>query len=292
MIPRVGAIGRIGLLRNDALGDTLLTLPVATALKRYDREIQVELICSRAFVDLMATHPDLDAAVPDPGGTSGDLARTLRERRYDAVIVLRPTLRNAWGVVKARIPVRVGTAFRAYGPLFNYRWYGHRKTNLKHEVEYNVDLLQVILGRDPGAPEYYLPPPPAEKDTALEIIRSAGLDHDRPIVTIHPGSRGSALAWPIEQFVALASAMKERGVQVIVTGTSEETDLTAQVAAVEGVLDLTGRTTLGQLAWIYKESDTFVANSTGPLHLAAAVGTKVVGIYPAAEINSPDRWGP
>jgi ADP-heptose:LPS heptosyltransferase len=292
MIPRAGAIGRIGLLRNDALGDTLLVLPVATALKRHDPQIEVELICDSAVVDLMGTHPDLDAAVTDPGGGSADLARVLRARKYDAVIVLRPTPRNAWGVFRARIPVRVGTAFRWYGPLFNYRWYGHRKTNIRHEVEYNLDLLRVILGTDPGAPQYYLSPPPTEKESALKILQAAGINHDKPVVAVHPGSRGSALAWPIQNFVSLAELLSSKEVQIIVTGTPEETELTSQVAAIEGALDLTGRTTLGQLAWIYKECDSVVANSTGPLHLGSAVGTKVVGIYPAAEINSPIRWGP
>jgi ADP-heptose:LPS heptosyltransferase len=113
-----------------------------------------------------------------------------------------------------------------------------------------------------------------------------------PVIALHPGGRGSSLAWPIQHFVSLAEQLIGRGVRVIVTGVAEEAELTAPVAAVEGVFDLTGQTTLGELAWIYKECDSVVANSTGPLHLGAAVGTKVVGIYPAAQINSPVRWGP
>lgn len=292
MIPRAGRIDRIGLLRNDALGDTLLVLPVATALKRYDRELEVELVCNDAFVDLMTTHPDLDASVADPGGTARELAKVLRERRYDAIIVLRPTPRNAWACYRARIPIRVGTAFRFYGPLFNYRWYGHRRKNRMHEVDYNLELLKVLLDRDPGAPEYYLPPPPEERASALAILEKVGIDHNRSLMAIHPGSRGSALAWPVHHFVSLAERLREQDIQVVVTGTPDEADRTAPVAAVEGVHDLTGRTTLGELAWVYKECDTLIANSTGTLHLASAVGTKVVGIYPAAAINSPIRWGP
>ena len=292
MIPGANSVGQVGLLRNDALGDTLLVLPAATAIKRYDRNIRVELVCDPAYVDLLRAHPDLDEVIADPGGKAGELARTLRSRRYDALLVLRPTPRNAWAALLARVPLRIGTGYRAYSILFNRRWFGHRRTNLKHEAEYNLELVRRLISKDPGPPQYYLSPPPEERDGAMALLDETGLVSSRPMVAIHPGSRGSALAWPVERFARLAAGLRQEGLQVAVTGLSSESDLTAPVAAVEGVVDLTGRTTLGQLAWVYKYCDCMVANSTGTLHLAAAVGTKVVGIYPAAEINSPVRWGP
>lgn len=293
MIARGRTLSRIGLLRNDALGDTLLTLPVATALKRYDPAVEVELICDPAFKGLMQSHPDLDAVLPDEGGPARRFARRLRQRRYDAVLVLRPAPRNAWAVFRARIPLRAGTAYRFYGPLFNVRWYGHRKNNRRHEVEYNIELLERLLGQDTGHPQYYLPPPPSAEEDARGLLRGAGVRGDRPLAALHPGSRGSALAWPVEHYAELAAMLRREEVQVVITGVEEESDLTARVSrAAPGSVDLTGQTTLEQLAWIYKMCDTMVANSTGTLHLAAAVGTKVLGLYPAAEVNSPKRWGP
>ena len=132
MIPGANSVGQVGLLRNDALGDTLLVLPAAAAIKRYDRNIRVELVCDPAYVDLLRAHPDLDEVIADPGGKAGELARTLRSRRYDALLVLRPTPRNAWAALLARVPLRIGTGYRAYSILFNRRWFGHRRTNLKH----------------------------------------------------------------------------------------------------------------------------------------------------------------
>ena len=283
---------RLGLLRNDALGDTLLALPVASAARRINRTIEVELVCAPELVDLMRAHPDLSDVVADPGGDARGLARVLRRRRYEAILVLRPTPRNALAAFLAGIPVRVGTAWRFYGTLFNLRWHGHRRFNERHEIEYNLLLLQRLLGRDPGTPEFYLPPPPAEQEGTLALLADQGIALVRPLVALHPGSSGSALPWPIGHYVELARLLSADGVQVVVSGSADEADLTGQVAAVPGVVDLTGRTTLGQLAWIFKSCDTMVSNSTGPLHLAAAVGTKVVGLYPAAEVNSPVRWGP
>lgn len=293
-------VNRIGLLRNDALGDTILTLAVASAAKQLDdRSVEVELVCDGAYTQLLAAHPDLDAVVTDPGGPAADLARLLASRNYDALLVLRPTPRNAWAAFRARIPLRVGTAYRAYGLLFNVRWYGHRETNERHEIEYNLELLQRLTGMSaPGGPQNYLPPPPEDEAPARALLKEMGIRSDRPMVAIHPGSRRradgrhSSLPWPVQHFVTLAGLLIGEDLQVIVTGMAEEAELTSQVAAVEGVVDLTGHTTLSQLAWVFKNCDTLIINSTGTLHLAAAVGTKVVGIYPPAGANSPVRWGP
>ena len=194
MIARGRQLKRIGLLRNDALGDTLLTLPAATAMKRHDRTVEVELICDAAFKDLMSSHPDLDGVVPDTGAPAGRFARQLRERDYDAILVLRPTPRNAWAAFRARIPVRAGTAYRFYGLLFNVRWYGHRKTNERHEAEYNLDLLERLLGQDMGRPQFYLPPPPGAKEDARALLEGAGITGDRPLAALHPGS--TTPSWP------------------------------------------------------------------------------------------------
>jgi len=292
------SIERLGLLRNDALGDTLLVLPVASAVKQIDSGVHVELVCNGAFTELLSAHPDLDDVHADPGGRVGVLSRLLKSRRFDALLVMRPTPRNALAAVWANIPLRVGTANRFYGPLFNVRWYGHRSRNLQHEVLYNLELLQKLTDAQYGAPQYYLPPPPADREAARAVLSSAGVQDDRPLIALHPGSRlrpdgsYSHLLWPAASFSELAAALMGDGVQVVVTGSTADADLAGPVREVEGVVDLIGRTTLGQLAWILKQCDTVVANSTGPLHLAAAVGTKVIGLYPAAAGMSPVRWGP
>jgi len=289
---------RLALLRNDALGDTLLTMPVASAVKQYEPSVAVELICQEAFQPLLSAHPDLDAVHTDPGGSAAVLARMIRDRSYDAIIVLRPTPRNARAAFLARVPVRVGTAWRGYGMLFNTRWYGHRKLNQLHEVDYNLQLLARLIGPIASTPQYYLPPPAADEDRAAAILKEAGITSGRPLIAVHPGGRvrpdgrRSSLSWPTAHFRTLAGLLMERGYQVIITGTADEEQVTGEVAAVDGTIDLTGETTLGELAWLLKSCDTLIAGSTGVLHLAAAVGSRVVGIYPASHSMSPVRWGP
>jgi len=298
VIPGSIGVRRLGLLRNDALGDTLLTLPVASAVKQYEPSVEVELICQEAYQPLLKGHPDLDAVHADPGGSARALARIIKARHYDALLVLRPTPRNAQAAWLARVPVRVGTAWRAYGLLFNVRWYGHRKLNQLHEVECNLQLLARLIGPVTGMTQLYLPPPADAKEAAGTILQEAGITADRPLVAIHPGSRvrsdgrRSALPWPTAHFATLAGQLIKRGYQVIITGTAEESGVTGEVAAIDGTIDLTARTHLGELAWLLKSCDTLIANSTGALHLGAAVGTSVIGIYPASQSMSPVRWGP
>lgn len=289
---------RLGLLSNDTLRETVLTLAVATAARRYDREIRVELICDSAYAHLLKAHPDLEDVVADTGGSSADLANLLKSRRYDALIMFQPNLRNAIAAFRARIPMRVGQALRAYGVLFNVRWYGMRRKNKKHEIEYNLEMLSLLTGPLSGKPDNYLPPPPADQTSALALLKEQGIREDKPLVAIHPVSkmysrdRYSSLPWPTENFVSLARLLRQKDHQVIITGLSEDSELASPIAAVDGVVDLTGHTTLGQLAWIYKECDLMIGNSTGTLHLAAAIGTKVIGLYPPAGNSSPIRWGP
>jgi ADP-heptose:LPS heptosyltransferase len=271
---------------------------VANAVKQYEPSIAIELICQEAYQPLFKGHPDLNAVHADPGGSARALARILRARKCDALLVLRPTPRNAQAAWLARVPVRVGTAWRAYGMMFNVRWYGHRKLNQLHEVQCNLQLLARLIGPVVGMTQLYLPPPAEDRAAAAAILNEAGFKADRPLVAIHPGSRvrpdgrRSALPWPTAHFAALAKRLVQQGCQVIVTGTAEETRVTREVASIDGTIDLTARTHLGELAWLLKWCDTLVANSTGILHLGAAVGTKVIGIYPASQSMSPVRWGP
>jgi len=289
---------RLGLLSNDSLRETVLTLALASTAKSYDRAIRVDLICNSAYAHLLKAHPDLDHVVADTGGSSADLALLLKSRKYDALILFQPNLRNAMAAFRARIPMRVGPVLRTYGVLFNVRWYGIRRKNKKHEIEYNLEMLSLLIGTLSGKPENYLPPPPADQESVLALLKERGIHEDIPLVALNPASRTdsddrhSTLPWPTENFVSLARLLRQKDHQVIITGLSEDSELASSIAAVDGVVDLTGHTTQGQLAWIFKKCDLMIGNNTGTLHLAAAVGTKVIGLYPPAGNSSPIRWGP
>ncbi|HEX5498358.1 MAG TPA: glycosyltransferase family 9 protein, partial [Thermomicrobiales bacterium] len=110
---------------------------------------------------------------------------------------------------------------------------------------------------------------------------SCGVDSERPWLVIHPGASASSRRYPAEQFVRVAEGFAEAGLQVVFTGASNEQ------ALVEGIRremlfpshSLVGRLDLGQLAALLQKAAALIANNTGPVHVAAAVGAPVVVLY-------------
>jgi len=120
-----------------------------------------------------------------------------------------------------------------------------------------------------------------ERTLAKDMLRSAGVDWKRPIAAICPGSTVPAKQWFPEDYAAVAYLLASEGMDVILIGSVQERATTQQVlkAARCSLIDLTGRLRIGELAAVLEQSSVVIANDTGPLHLAAAVGTPVVGIY-------------
>jgi ADP-heptose:LPS heptosyltransferase len=124
------------------------------------------------------------------------------------------------------------------------------------------------------------------------ILSEVGVQGE--FVVLHPGSGGSADRWPIKKFIQLYAMLKKRGLQVVMSGSADEGAAIENAAKNLNVSlnHIAGETDLRALAAVLSLARTVVANSTGPLHLAVAVGTKVVGLYPSRRIMSPVRWGP
>jgi ADP-heptose:LPS heptosyltransferase len=134
----------------------------------------------------------------------------------------------------------------------------------------------------------WVPVAPAARWAARELLGEGG-----DFVVLHPGSGGSAREWPPAHFAAVGRRLAgDYGLAVVVTGTDAERELAARVAAaVPGARALAGRTSLPVLAGLLAEARALVAASTGTAHLAAAVGTPVVGVYPPIRDATPVRWG-
>lgn len=287
-------------MRTDRIGDVLLTTPLAEAIKRNRPGWRVTFLVRRGLAELVLCHPAVDGVIAVAEGDRpwDEPLRILgrfRRERVDVAIAVSPTLRNALAAWVARVPVRIGTRYRAWSFLFNRRVAHHRRPSEKHEVEYNLDLLEP-LGIRPGgeAPRIVVP------EWAASPVRGT-LDRETPagagrLVAVHPGSGGSSVDWPPGRFAALVDLLSSRGgATVLLTGSTEEKARVDDVAArVEGTppVRLDGRLSLVGLAALYRECGLLVANSTGPLHLAMAVGTPVVGLYCRLPTRHPTRWGP
>ena len=124
-----------------------------------------------------------------------------------------------------------------------------------------------------------------------KIHDTYSLIFEKPYVCVHPGSRGAWRQWPPSHFAALADQCAGLGYQVVVTGTEAEATITSRVIELMDypAIDLTGKTGLGEIAQLIKESELLISNCTGVSHIAAATETPSIVISMDGE---PERWGP
>jgi len=282
-------------VRTDRIGDVILTLPTIEALKSNFPNAHITMLLNSYTAGLVEGIADV--LVYNREISSKPFFKILAELRraqFDVVVVAFPRFRIALLLWLSGIPVRIGTGYRWYSFLFNKKIFEHRKTVEKHEAEYNLSLLQGLGCTVSLKPEVRIVISEQEKKAASDIRQSMGiLDSDR-LVLLHPGSGGSARDWEPENFAQLAAELKKRGFYVVITGGKAETDLVHSVAqnAREGVKSFVSNLSLKEFAAFIQTAKLFVANSTGPLHIAAAVGIPVVGLYAPVRVMSPKRWGP
>jgi len=292
----LGSPQRLLVARTDRLGDVVLSLPAVEALRRAYPSAAVDLLVRPYTAPLARLQRSVRRVETDDlSGLRGlpALVSRLKRSGYDAVFHLHPCPRLALAAVLAGIPVRIGTRYRFYAFLFNRRIALHRAASGLHERDLNLLLLEGAGVPTDGVETGIEVPDPAKLEVQ-RMLCEAGLDKSRPVAVLHPGSGGSSLAWPPDRFAELARLLTEAGYPVVVTGSSWEKPLAqiVQSATPCGALDLAGRLDLVRLAALLEQADILVSNSTGPLHLADALGTRVVGLYSPFLGATPDRWAP
>jgi ADP-heptose:LPS heptosyltransferase len=264
------SFSNILVIRTDRIGDVILTLPLIDILKQRFPDSNIDFLVSKRVSELVSDYPNINKvhSIEKEGLT--DILRICEEGKYELAVVVRPLFLIALAVYLSGIKYRLGTGYRWYSFLFNLRHYQHRKDSIKHELEYNVDLLRElgILVNEYPAPKIWV-----SEDALNAVWKRIG---DRRFIVVHPTTLGSALAWRRENFdelIRLLRADKEFDYDIVVTGTE-------------------GEYTLPELAALISLASLFVSNSTGPIHIAAAVGTFAVGIYSPRRTESPARWAP
>lgn len=283
---------KILLVRPDGIGDEILCLPVASALRRQVPDSYVTFLSSDYASPVLQHHPDLDEILTVSGRERfGELVALFR-RGFDAAVFLKPFRRLMAAAWVARVPLRVATGYRWYSLLANRRVYQHRRDFSKHESEYNLGLL-AGLGSHSGP----LIPPAlvlTEAERQWGEARLVGLPPRRVIV--HPGGFSSR-HWRGEHYWSLASRLAREGFGVILTGTTAERERFCAEAldgepTGRGILDLMGRLRIRELMGVIKACQVLVSGTTGPSHLAAALGVATVTLFDPRRSSSPTRWRP
>jgi len=290
---------RILVVRTDRIGDVILTLPMVEVLRKNFPHAHIAMLIRRYTRELVEGNKNIDEILfYDDGNTLRPFSRIvsiLRQGKFDVAFITYPRFRLALVIWRAGIPLRVGTGYRWYSILFNKKVFVHRKTAERHEAEYNLDLLQAIGCEVVEIPIPHLEIPRHVLDSVQHRLPQYGITPGKRIVIFHPGSGGSGRDWSPAKFAALGKKLSQYSdIQVVVTGGKGEDGLVHSVATMIGVNipSIVGQLSLKEYAALAKIASLLVANSTGPLHIAAAVGTPVIGLYSQIPAMSPRRWGP
>lgn len=283
--------------RTDAIGDVVLTLPVAGVLRSLYPGARI-LFLGRSYTSAVINaceHVDefLDwdqlQQLPEKEGALW-LART----KADVIIHVFPHPGIARLARKAGIRVRIGTTNRLY------HWFTcnrlvrlSRKNSQYHEAQLNLLLLSPL-----GIKKLY---------TWQEIAGLYGLTRLAPLppqaaslldphkfnLILHPKSRGHGREWGLDNFMKLVELLPRDRFALFVSGGPEEgQQLRPLLDRYPFLTDLTGKLTLPQFMTFISKADGLLASGTGPLHLAAALGIHALGIFPPIRPIHPGRWAP
>jgi len=286
---------RIALLKPSALGDIVHGLPVLTALRRRYPHAHITWVVNQTYAPLLCGHRDLDDILSFDRRASHrgwgaaaqswlSFLRELQRRRFDLAIDLQGLFRTAVMMAATGATRRVGLSTAREGATWTY-------TDVVPVADFDaihaVDRCWRIaeaFGVGDTRREIHVPIP----DEARWWARTMTDRYPRPWLMLGPGARWITKRWPTEHFAALARRTQETfGGSVFLVGGAEETPAaTAVRRGVSGPCrDLTGRTTLPQLAALLERADVMLANDTGPLHLAAALGRAVIAPYTCTKVR-------
>ncbi len=281
---------RILISRTDNIGDVILTLPMAGIIKSQIPNTKI------LFLGKKYTKPIIDCCEYIDEFYDWDEVKKNNELiECDTIIHVFPNKEIAKYFRKLKVSNRVGTNRRLYHWIYcNKKVNLSRKNSLLHESQLNIKLLSPLNFKS----EYNL----EEIISFYGFNRTQGLDNeyskwikkDKFNLILHPKSKGSAREWPPEKFVELANTLDKNIYNIFISGTNTEKEFIEKqiVKYAPHVKNIAGTLNLSQFISFIKECDGLIAASTGPLHIAAALGIHALGLYPPIKTMIPERWGP
>jgi ADP-heptose:LPS heptosyltransferase len=293
--------GRVCIIKPSSLGDVVHALPILAALRGRWPSSHLAWVVNRPFQAVLRGHPDLDELIvlDRPGRGFGrwevssalSLFRRLRRGRFDLTIDLQGLLRSALMTAAAHAEIRVGMADAREGARWFYTDLVDAPRLSLHAVE-RVQRVARTFGADCALPLFHLPI--GENDRRWARASLTGVRSPRVVLNL--GARWPTKRWPPEHYAEIGRrAWAELGAGLIAVGSAVDrplVDALLRFSPPGSVLDLCGKTGLLQLAALAVESDLMISNDTGPLHLAAAAGARVVGIYTCTDCRLTGPFGP
>lgn len=292
------------LIKMSSLGDILHTLPFAAALRQRYPKAKITWLVHPQFAGFVPDAPTIDEVLYfdkvkfNKLGFGGKIAyfkemrALLHSKHFDLVIDMQGLFKSAVLAAISGCDNRIGYAeMREGSGLISKAISGsHRKD---HVIERYLDVARYLGAKVEGLDDVRFPMPDLTKETeAVKAkLEEKGYAGGAYVVMV-PGARWETKVWPVEHYAALAKMIAAEGKYIVLAGGPDDAAKGAaikQQAAVEQVIDLTGQTSLRELAALIKDCAVYISADTGPLHFAAALKKPLVAMYGP---TLADRTGP
>jgi len=284
---------RILIVKPSSIGDVVHALPILGLLRKKWPAAHISWLVTPACAGLLDGHPLLNETIrferrklaagwwnPKAAASFFRFAAELRRKQFDLVIDLQGLFRSGLIAWQTRAPVRIGFA---NARELAWMFYTHRvpiDTMEQHALDRYLEVLEA-LGCEREPLEFVFPTSDDDHRHVDELLGDIG-----PFAVLLPGTNWPTKRWPVEHFADLVKPLRERfGLRAVVAGGPETQELARRI---DGV-DLTGKTNLRQLVVLLDRAGLVVANDSGPMHIAAALGRPLVTVFGP---TNPVRTGP
>ena len=286
--PRDFAPERILVIKLDHLGDVLLATPVFSNLRRRYPDAELHALTGAWSRVVLEKHPDVNSVVeydspafcrtgqPTSLKETFKLYRLLRRQKYDLMVELRSDWRTVWFAFLRLTPKRLSRAALQIANKLGFAQFSGI-----HETTRNLDVLRQAGIATPVQTAIFSVTA-EDKKWASDFLATYQIDRQHPLIAIHPGSPIALKRWLPERYAELADwLIAQKRAQILFVGVEDEIPIVTETQALmQGEsINIAGKTTLTQLASILHTCNVFIGNDSGPMHLAAAVGTQTIGLY-------------
>lgn len=277
-------VKNILIIRPDAIGDIVLTLPAIQAVRKYFPAAKITVLAREYTSPIIKTHPAVDAVIFD---------YDLQKYHFDLSINFFNEFKDTFATFKARIPYRIGDSSRILtGWMNNFRVFRDWTAQNKHEVEQNYELLRPL-----GIPLKLEKPiiniSPYSLEKAMHFLKQNGVKENENIIGIHIGSATSH-AWRVENFVKIGSWLsRHANFKIILLGGAKEIERSTRFSALAGFpfVNCANQLDLPDLIALISRLSFYLGMDTGPTHIAAALNVPQVMLC-LNKNAKPTRWGP
>jgi lipopolysaccharide heptosyltransferase I len=298
------------IVKLSAIGDVIHTLPALNAIRKAYPKARITWLVEEAAHDLVKDHPALDRILiskrkrwlkelrsPLFLSAMKEMYRFLKELRdthYDMILDFQASLKSGILIALARGKRKIGFGKGLEHMEYSYLFLNERlpAVSMEHHALTRGLMLLNGLGIPTPEVEYRLSVSDHDRQQVDDLLQKYGLVNPGRFVVVNPVAKWESKLWSNEKFARLADRIiDEYDAEIIFTGGIEDRSIIQNImSTMEGrAINLAGHTTLKMLAALYEKAALFISTDTGPMHLAAAVGTPVVAIFGP---TAPWRTGP